>query len=196
MSLAREPPPRLQRIWQDYAAWRCRFSQRPNAISPSPPGTPRRTRATPAPVAAATRGRQPSCPPQRTPLRTVSKSPRAASVLVPSGVQEVLLCRYFSDNVMRAKQGRLARSKLITRHSIVESLTSEFDHLEALPNIHHHCPRDPGAVQINVIFIYPHTASDVVTVRLRDRCYHVSNGRLHQEFRLTRSLRRRLLRTV
>jgi hypothetical protein len=135
--------------------------------------------------------RQPSCPPQES-VRTINKNPRAATVLVPSGAQKVLLCRYFGGDVARAKQHRLARSKLITRHSIVESLTSEFDHLEV--QIHHHCPRENG-IQIKAFFIYRHEASDVVSVQLR-RCSTVSNGRLQQEFRLSESLRRRLLRAV
>jgi hypothetical protein len=130
-------------------------------------------------VASADVGSQvsPKCPSHdRHPI--VSASAGAATTLVPSGAQKLLLCRY--SGVGQPLNGSRSLA-LIAQHQLstkaTGALASQLNALPA-PTGTFHCPADIGTA-IVAFFRYspPAAADDPVTIRLSG-CSTVTNGQL------------------
>jgi hypothetical protein len=104
-----------------------------------------------------------------------STRPGAATILVPRGAREVLLCRYSGVGPNRAKANRLRGHRLVWKQGTVAILAKLFDVLKQSTGPMA-CPNDPGE-KIIAFFRYRSSAADPVTVDLGG-CATVSNGHI------------------
>lgn len=109
---------------------------------------------------------------------------RSRKILVPSGAQMVLLCRY-------AGSGNLGRERWLSKPTSVESLIRAFDQLQAAPSGPHGCFFDNGASML-AYFAYGQEPQVPLRIGLSG-CTEAYNGHPGLgAFVLTPSLVRRL----
>jgi hypothetical protein len=123
---------------------------------------------------ASAAGRPPTCPLAKPSPSPVASRPGTATVLVPSGADALLLCRYSGLNGP-GRAGRLTRRRLVTTAPIVERLARELDAIAPTPpDAVFSCPADDGS-EILAEFEYRAGAADPVTVDLTG-CTTAING--------------------
>lgn len=110
-----------------------------------------------------------------------NRNARSHDSLVPSGPDELLLCRYYGFGVnqtprTQARAGKLEAERLLSSRSIAHSVGREFDHL---PRLSGHgaisCPADEGA-RLYAIFHYANEPPVPIEVNLSG-CRFARNGR-------------------
>jgi len=110
-----------------------------------------------------------------------NRNARSHDSLVPSGPDELLLCRYYGFGVnqtpkTQARVGKLEAEPLLRSRGIVRSIGRAFDHL---PQLSGHgaisCPADEGAT-LYAIFHYANEPLVPVEVNLSG-CRFAGNGR-------------------
>lgn len=110
-----------------------------------------------------------------------NRNARSHDSLVPSGPDELLLCRYYGFGVnqtpkTQARAGKLEAERLLRRRGIVRSIGKSFDHLPQLSGQGAiSCPADEGA-RLYAIFHYANEPSVPVEINLSG-CRFARNGR-------------------
>jgi hypothetical protein len=129
----------------------------------------------------------------------LNHNPAARKAIVPAGAISVRICDYYGFGFgkqtpkTQARAGDLQDGTDRKSRDLLESLTLEFQELEAAPEGPVHCPADEGA-QLYVVFSYRSAAPVFLSVSLSG-CEFVS-GAAPRGRHLDPSLRNRLLNLV
>lgn len=109
----------------------------------------------------------------------ISTNNGAGTTLVPSGAQQVLLCRYSGVGPDRAAAMRLLAHRLVADRATVARLAGELNELKPLTATVA-CPADSGAAIVAIFRYLPLAkADDPVTVGLSG-CLLVTNGHVRR----------------